>query len=157
MLTLPRRHSSSLLRSSLPMRRAAHLPQPPLFAAKGSLSAPRPSCDRNPPLRFFNSGSAPSGVAAARYSSKSRGRILHRCRSTTPNHPACFTASLSFPSLTSTPQRRAFSRTPIAMTATKIDGTAIAKKIRERLHAEIVETQNHVRVIVAPATPGLSA
>jgi methylenetetrahydrofolate dehydrogenase (NADP+)/methenyltetrahydrofolate cyclohydrolase/formyltetrahydrofolate synthetase len=27
------------------------------------------------------------------------------------------------------------------MTATKIDGTAIAKQIRERLRAEIVETQ----------------
>jgi methylenetetrahydrofolate dehydrogenase (NADP+)/methenyltetrahydrofolate cyclohydrolase/formyltetrahydrofolate synthetase len=27
------------------------------------------------------------------------------------------------------------------MTATKIDGTAIAKKIREKLHAEIVEAQ----------------
>ena len=27
------------------------------------------------------------------------------------------------------------------MTATKIDGTAIAKKIRERLHAEIESTQ----------------
>jgi methylenetetrahydrofolate dehydrogenase (NADP+)/methenyltetrahydrofolate cyclohydrolase/formyltetrahydrofolate synthetase len=27
------------------------------------------------------------------------------------------------------------------MTATKIDGTAIAKKIRERLHAQIQETQ----------------
>jgi methylenetetrahydrofolate dehydrogenase (NADP+)/methenyltetrahydrofolate cyclohydrolase/formyltetrahydrofolate synthetase len=27
------------------------------------------------------------------------------------------------------------------MTATKIDGTAIAKKIREKLHTKIVETQ----------------
>ncbi|RQM05530.1 hypothetical protein DH86_00001558, partial [Scytalidium sp. 3C] len=37
--------------------------------------------------------------------------------------------------------RRYFSSTPPAMTATKIDGTAIAKSIRERLHAEIDAAQ----------------
>lgn len=38
---------------------------------------------------------------------------------------------------------RSFStaRTPTAMTATKIDGTAIAKSIRDKLHAQIEETQ----------------
>lgn len=36
---------------------------------------------------------------------------------------------------------RQFSSTPAAMTATKIDGTAIAKKIREKLHAQIDESQ----------------
>jgi hypothetical protein len=38
-------------------------------------------------------------------------------------------------------RRRSFSSTSITMTATKIDGTAIAKAIRERLHAEIEQTQ----------------
>jgi methylenetetrahydrofolate dehydrogenase (NADP+) / methenyltetrahydrofolate cyclohydrolase / formyltetrahydrofolate synthetase len=38
-------------------------------------------------------------------------------------------------------QRASFSSTSIAMTAKKIDGTAIAKSIRERLHAEIKNTQ----------------
>jgi len=38
-------------------------------------------------------------------------------------------------------QRKPFSSTSIAMTAKKIDGTAIAKSIRERLHAEIENTQ----------------
>jgi hypothetical protein len=37
--------------------------------------------------------------------------------------------------------RRAFSSTSSAMTATKIDGTAIAKKVREQLHAQIEATQ----------------
>lgn len=37
--------------------------------------------------------------------------------------------------------QRSFSNTSITMTATKIDGTAIAKTIRERLHAEIEATQ----------------
>jgi len=37
--------------------------------------------------------------------------------------------------------RRAFSTTSRTMAATKIDGTGIAKKIRERLHAEISEKQ----------------
>lgn len=38
-------------------------------------------------------------------------------------------------------QQTAFSSTSIAMTAKKIDGTAIAKSIRERLYAEIEATQ----------------
>jgi methylenetetrahydrofolate dehydrogenase (NADP+)/methenyltetrahydrofolate cyclohydrolase/formyltetrahydrofolate synthetase len=38
-------------------------------------------------------------------------------------------------------QHTSFSSTSIAMTAKKIDGTAIAKSIRERLHAEIENTQ----------------
>lgn len=37
--------------------------------------------------------------------------------------------------------RAFFSTSSRTMTATKIDGTAIAKKIRERLHAEIAEKQ----------------
>jgi len=36
---------------------------------------------------------------------------------------------------------RAFSRSTVLMTATKIDGTAIAKTIRERLNAQIKSTQ----------------
>ncbi|APA12494.1 hypothetical protein sscle_09g072640 [Sclerotinia sclerotiorum 1980 UF-70] len=36
---------------------------------------------------------------------------------------------------------RQFSSTPAPMTATKIDGTAIAKKIREKIHAEIDDAQ----------------
>jgi methylenetetrahydrofolate dehydrogenase (NADP+)/methenyltetrahydrofolate cyclohydrolase/formyltetrahydrofolate synthetase len=49
------------------------------------------------------------------------------------------------------------------MTATKIDGTAIAKKIRERLHAEIVETQNtnprfkpSLKIIQGKCAPSIS-
>ena len=38
-------------------------------------------------------------------------------------------------------EKRNFSCTPLAMTATKIDGTAIAKKIRDKLREEIEETQ----------------
>ena len=124
MLMLLRRYSSSLSDSSLHMRSAAHLPQTSLFAAKG-ITVPRPSCARKP-LRSFFSGSALSGVAV-RHSSKSRGRILYRCRSAL-NHPTCTTAPSSFTSSPYTSQQRAFSSTPIAMTATKIDGTAIAKK-----------------------------
>jgi methylenetetrahydrofolate dehydrogenase (NADP+)/methenyltetrahydrofolate cyclohydrolase/formyltetrahydrofolate synthetase len=40
-----------------------------------------------------------------------------------------------------TPQKRPFSSTQSEMAATKIDGTAIAKSIRERLHSEILATQ----------------
>jgi len=45
------------------------------------------------------------------------------------------------PLLRKSQHTRSFSSTPIAMTATKIDGTAIAKSIREKLHAQIEETQ----------------
>ena len=38
-------------------------------------------------------------------------------------------------------QHRLFSTTPSAMTATKIDGTAIARSIRERLGAQIQQRQ----------------
>jgi hypothetical protein len=38
-------------------------------------------------------------------------------------------------------QHTSFSNTSIAMTAKKIDGTAIAKSIREKLHAEVENTQ----------------
>jgi hypothetical protein len=38
-------------------------------------------------------------------------------------------------------QRRLFSHTTVTMTAQKLDGTAIAKSIREKLNAEILEKQ----------------
>jgi hypothetical protein len=38
-------------------------------------------------------------------------------------------------------QRRPFSHTTVNMTAQKLDGTAIAKSIREKLNAEILEKQ----------------
>ena len=47
----------------------------------------------------------------------------------------------SLPSLPPRPPRRLFSTVRPAMTATKIDGTAIAKAIRERLHAQVQATQ----------------
>lgn len=73
-----------------------------------------------------------------------------------PNPPGALTSYFSRPStfsaytrpLLSTPaacsrnnQQAFFSSASIAMTAKKIDGTAIAKSIRERLHAEIENTQ----------------
>ena len=139
---LPGLYSNSLSQSSLLHMRSVghlhlHLPQASLLA-KGVTTVPRPSCERNP-LRSFHSGSASSGVAA-RHSFKSRGQFLHRCRLTL-NHPTSITAPCPFFSLQYPSQQRAFSSTPIAMTATKIDGTAIAKKIRERLHSEIVTQQ----------------
>lgn len=139
---LPGLQSSSLSQSSLLHMRSVghlhlHLPQSSLLA-KGVTTVPRPSYERNP-LRSFHCGSASSGVAA-RHSFKSRGQFLRRYRLTL-NHPTSTTAPSPFFSLQYTSQQRAFSSTLIAMTATKIDGTAIAKKIRERLHAEIIETQ----------------
>ncbi|PQE07496.1 C-1-tetrahydrofolate synthase protein [Rutstroemia sp. NJR-2017a BBW] len=49
--------------------------------------------------------------------------------------------SLPFPLTLQSSSTRQFSSTSAAMAATKIDGTAIAKKIREKLHAEIEATQ----------------
>lgn len=76
----------------------------------------------------------------ARISLNSTPRNLRLCRS--PHlTPTCEISSRFFlpPSLV---QRRTISSTPAAtMTATKIDGTAIAKKIRDKIHADIENTQ----------------
>lgn len=81
------------------------------------------------------SSSASHPALSVRHFLTSRGH-LHLGRSFTPTS---ITSGSQF-SPPYTPQR-AFSSTPFAMTATKIDGTAIAKSIRERLHAEIEATQ----------------
>lgn len=88
---------------------------------------------------YSTSGTALS-ILATRHLLKSRGRFLRLGRSNLNLTPTS-TASCSRFSPLYTPPKRAFSRTSFAMTATKIDGTAIAKGIRERLHAEIEATQ----------------
>ena len=73
----------------------------------------------------------------------SRGRFSRRARLLfTP--PSAFTASTTIVNshnLSSSLQRKSFSSTSAAMTATKIDGTATAKQIRESIRAQIEETQ----------------
>jgi hypothetical protein len=80
-------------------------------------------------------GSASPGLVA-RHRIRSRGQILRLGRSIFQAPTPTFTLSPSY-----LPRSRPFSNTPSAMTATKIDGTAIAKKIRERIHDQIAETQ----------------
>ena len=103
----------------------------------------QPRCPYQRTIASYSSFSSTSGLAssglAARYFLKSRGRNLHAVRSSNFNPTS--TASRSALSPLYTPPDRAFSSTPSAMVATKIDGTAIAKGIRERLHAEIEATQ----------------
>jgi methylenetetrahydrofolate dehydrogenase (NADP+)/methenyltetrahydrofolate cyclohydrolase/formyltetrahydrofolate synthetase len=85
------------------------------------------------------SGSAWPGLAA-RQTVRPRGQNLPSGRSPLLTLPSIVAPR---PSLAAqdVSQTRLFSTTPLAMTATKIDGTAIAKRIRERLHAEIENTQ----------------
>lgn len=106
---------------------AALLPRPPFDRKLVGSESPNPN------------RAASSGVAV-RNTLKSRGQNLRFCRSSSLT-PTSDTTSFSFLSTPHTSQHRAFSSTPSAMTAAKIDGTAIAKKIRERLHAEIEATQ----------------
>jgi hypothetical protein len=99
---------------------------------------PRPPYDR---AISSNSTTGPaSSVLAVRHILKSRGRNLRLSRSSSLLTPTSITSTSRFSPLY-TPRNRDFSSTPFAMTATKIDGTAIAKGIRERLHAEIEATQ----------------
>ena len=102
-----------------------------------SRNLPRPPYDRTAPSK--PTGASASSVLALRHISKSRGRNLRFSRSLLFT-PTSSTSTSNFSPLY-TPQNRQFSSTPFAMTATKIDGTAIAKSIRERLHAEIEATQ----------------
>lgn len=140
---LKNRHMCSSRIQNLPVRL-----QQPLGARQFQLS-PRPSANRivskgylthNPPPAFPGTES-PAGLAFT-YTTL-RGSLLHgrSCASLTrpPTLPRHF---ISLPQLhTPTGSLRLFSSTPNAMTATKIDGTAIAKNIRERIHTEIEKTQ----------------
>ena len=107
------------------------------FAPDSTTLLPPYPRDRSLPSRA--EADPASFVLAARHILKSRGRNLRLGRSSLFTPTA--TASPTRFSPLYTLQTRAFSRSPFAMTATKIDGTAIAKSIRERLHAEIEATQ----------------
>jgi len=105
--------------------------------------------------------SSPSLSTAIRNPHVQKSHTLASRLSTQPHHPKFhwssglivrYTSSRSrglgcTPTLTSrkiytvSAQERSFSATPSAMTATKIDGNAIAKEIREKIHAEIQATQ----------------
>ena len=102
--------------------------------APKSKNLPRPPYDQA--VSSDSTSGTASSVLAARHIFKSRGRNRRSALLT----PTSITSAFRFLPLY-TRQNRAFSSTPFAMTATKIDGTAIAKSIRERLHAEIEATQ----------------
>ena len=70
---------------------------------------------------------------------KSRGRNLRLTPTTLHPTPSFTSSSPVYHPYN--PQRRSFSSSLVTMTATKIDGTAIAKSIRERLQSEIESTQ----------------
>jgi hypothetical protein len=75
---------------------------------------------------------------------KSRGQNILRLTPSPAStlHPtSIFSSSPSLLSHPNNPRKRNFSSSLVTMTATKIDGTAIAKSIRERLHSEIENTQ----------------
>src|SRR5271155_3962745 len=99
----------------------------------------RPTCATRPSVRTVHSGLLgrgslwPSRVAAAAAASRGTfsAQAPHRLRD-------CLTVPARD---RHTSQTRSFSSSSTRMVATKIDGTAIAKAIRERLHAQIHETQ----------------
>lgn len=101
------------------------------FTLTNHTLSPRPSFERKA-SRSFHGASASSRVAG-RHSW--RGRNLRR------SPPTSTTTFSFFKAHNTTTQSAPFSNTSATMTATKIDGTAIAKKIREKLHAEIQSTQ----------------
>ncbi|TVY47935.1 C-1-tetrahydrofolate synthase, cytoplasmic [Lachnellula occidentalis] len=89
-------------------------------------------------VRSLHSPSALSRVAVG-YFAQSRGPSLRRLRPSSPSPTPHSTISFLSPSSQS--QSRQFSSTQITMTATKIDGTAIARSIREKIQSEIQATQ----------------
>ena len=122
--------------SSFHMRLILHRTRDPLSRTS------RIILPRSPHVRTtWRSYSGSASSLAARNRVQSRGRNLHLCRSTTAFTPTSPIASCSLFSARHKHHERKFSSTSSAMTATKIDGTAIAKSIRERLHAEIENTQ----------------
>lgn len=109
----------------------------PLFTPKArSAAAGNPPSPYTQSLRSLHSASALSKVAVGNFA-KSRGPNLCRSRPFSPTPHS--TISFLSPSFHS--QSRQFSSTQITMTATKIDGTAIARSIRQKLQSEIQATQ----------------
>lgn len=91
-------------------------------------------------LRSIHHGRHPA-LSSAVAQNGSKSTPPNQCRRRSPNlTPTCETFSHSFLAPTISQQRR-FSSTPAAMTATKIDGTAIAKKIRDKIHTDIENVQ----------------
>jgi hypothetical protein len=92
----------------------------------------------SPQLRpFLTSLSSASADRAVRQILELRGPISH----STFSSPTRISLASPLTLQSSSTSTRQFSSTSAAMAATKIDGTAIAKKIREKLHAEIEATQ----------------
>lgn len=118
----------------------------PRGAAKGPLSCACPFKSQ----AFYStsrSASVSFSILASRSLRVGRGVTSLSCRVFRPGNPSAAYlsagnsgsgAALGFSSAQST---RAFSSTSIVMADTKIDGTAIAKDIRERLKAEIAKIQ----------------
>ena len=105
------------------------------------LTLPRQPDDRTSRafLTASSSNRSSASAVATRHFIRSRGRILCFGRPSILT-PTSSVAPIPF-STHFVSHNRLFSSTPFVMTATTIDGTAIAKKIRERLHAEIEQTQ----------------
>lgn len=93
-----------------------------LRSRSAAVSSAAPRCP--PPIRWAPSVSGPI-LGNNTKSSRSHTSALLR-----PHH------------IPSTTVLRAFSSSAAVMAATKIDGTAIARKVRERLHAEIAEKKS---------------
>merc|ERR1712000_574478 len=126
-------------------------PIPTAYRKRPSFGVPRPS--GAPSVRCF----APAGrshfiAGLAAHSSRAAADSVRTSNSGPPN-PRLYPSTGSKPSNHSPPisrqpltrhthhQRRLFGTTRVAMVANKLDGTAIAKSIRERLGTEIAEKQ----------------
>lgn len=81
---------------------------------------------------FYGSAPAIRGLATKHATRGQHFRIAY---------PTIGSGKVYTPTTAHSYQKRSLSSTPAAMTATKIDGTAIAKKIREKLQAQIEATQ----------------
>lgn len=99
------------------------------------LLLPRPPHDRS--YHTSRTGSALSGLRSRYLDTVNKSRGLGPALL---NPTSRTTSSTQFSAKRNT-RTRLFSSTPHTMVATKIDGTAIAKKIREKLHKEIEATQ----------------
>ena len=112
--------------SITPPHHPSHPPQPVAVAPSLPPSALRAAAPLRTGLGFITARTVlpilPRAAATLRYSSSSTPPLAR---------------NLSF--ITSKPTRRLFSSSSVDMAGIKIDGNAIAKEIREKLHAQIDE------------------
>ena len=133
------RNLTTLRPEKCSLRAAAHGTATTAVATCDSGEVNNMAADFRRSLSAAVSSAAPRCPPPIRWAPSVSGPILGNNTKSLRSHTSALLRSYHIPSTT---VLRAFSSSAAVMAATKIDGTAIARKVRERLHAEIAEKKS---------------